>query len=90
MVRMTHLDWIRDQPCCVPRCLREPIEAHHVRTAANSGTALKPDDMEVIPLCAYHHRLVHRMGQKTFQSFFGVDFSEVKEWCRKASGTVMP
>jgi hypothetical protein len=84
-----HLDWIRTLPCCVPGCQR-PCIPHHVRTAANSGTALKPPDTETVPLCHEHHQELHDKGRITFQRKHAVDLAEIAAWCAAASGTEMP
>jgi hypothetical protein len=51
-------------------------EAHHVRLDGNGGTGLKPGDDRVIPLCGYHHRKLHDIGQRTFSVYYGVDFEQ--------------
>lgn len=70
-----HLAFVRSQPCCVPGCTRTPVQPHHVRTAANSGTALKPPDTETVPLCVAHHAEGHRTGWRTFEDRHGVDLA---------------
>lgn len=70
-----HLAWIRAQPCCVPGCTLCPIHPHHVRTAANSGTGLKPSDRETVPLCYRHHHALHQHGQDAFRLAYGVDLA---------------
>ena len=64
---------IRALGCCVSGCWHTPIDPHHVRTAANSGTGMKPSDDFVVGICAYHHRIGHHIGWKTFQKRYGVD-----------------
>jgi hypothetical protein len=85
-----HLQWVRAQECCVPGCKVQTIHAHHIRTSANSGTALTPPDQWAVPLCFFHHRRLHYVGQETFQKVYGVDLEAVMMWCREASGTYMP
>jgi hypothetical protein len=34
--------------------------AHHVRTAENSGTGIKPKDWYTIPICDSHHQYLHK------------------------------
>jgi hypothetical protein len=38
-----------------------------VRSAANSGTALKPFASFGVPMCEFHHSEQHRIGQPAFQ-----------------------
>lgn len=85
-----HIDWVRNQPCCVPECGRWPSEAHHVRTAANSGVGLKPDDSFTVPLCRYHHDAYHRLGRSTFERECHVDLDDELRFLQAASGTEMP
>jgi hypothetical protein len=87
---MDHLAWIRRQPCCVPECGRHPSEAHHVRTAANSGTGIKPSAFFAVPLCRSHHDAYHRLGRHTFERDHGVDLDQELNFLRVASGTEMP
>ena len=41
------------------------MEFHHVRTASNSGTAMKPHDRYGISLCRTHH-VAHHNGDLDF------------------------
>ncbi len=69
-----HLAWIRTLPCAVPGCRTvQPIHAHHVRSGATAGVALKPNDADVIGLCAAHHVEGHDRGWETFESRYGLD-----------------
>lgn len=71
-----HLAYIRTLPCCVIGCRRTPIEAHHIRTAANSGTGVKPDDRWAVPLCGGpdgHHMEFHRIGRHSFERKHKID-----------------
>lgn len=81
-----HLAWIREQPCAVPGCRVKRIEAHHVRTAANAGTGVKPPDSFAIGLCQYHHtrgaESIHQLGQDTFAARHGIDLERVVDKMR--------
>jgi hypothetical protein len=85
-----HLAWIRSQPCCVPGCGLQPVEAHHVRTAANSGTGLKPSDWDTVPLCHIHHFALHARGRASFEAKYRVSLEAVMLFCQAASGSEMP
>jgi hypothetical protein len=81
-----HLAWIRCQPCAVEGLFCGGIiHAHHVRTAANSGTAMLPPDDETVPLCAIHHAEFHRAGAQTFQDAYDVDLKRVARDLRALS-----
>jgi hypothetical protein len=49
-----------------------PIEAMHIRRAANSGTGMKPSDAYCASGCAEHHRECHRIGEQTFEKRHGI------------------
>ncbi len=68
-----HLRFVRGHQCCIPGCQRTPVEAAHLRTAANSGTGLKPPDFYAIPLCQLHHALAHRFGHDKMAHESGID-----------------
>jgi hypothetical protein len=53
--------------------MRGPIEFAHVRSAANSGTGLKPSSAWGIALCSECHLLQHQIGQKAFEAKHGID-----------------
>src|SRR5690348_16304256 len=58
-----HLAFIRGCSCAV--CGARPVEAAHVRMPSlkdgkrETGTAEKPSDKWVVPLCVPHHRAQH-------------------------------
>ena len=68
-----HLELVRFLPCCVPGCWSRDIDAHHVRRAGNSGTGVKPSDAHAVPLCASHHLALHRDGEITCATEWGID-----------------
>jgi hypothetical protein len=51
------------------------VQAHHVRTAANAGTGLKPPDTAAVPLCDQHHYEGHQIGWRTFEARYRVDLA---------------
>jgi len=66
---------IRGMGCTVPNCWRTDIDLHHVRTAANSGIGMKPDDSFLVAVCRHHHRVGHQIGWKSFEKRYGVDLA---------------
>lgn len=85
-----HLAWIRRQPCCVAFCNNGDVQAHHLRTAANSGTGLKPPDLEVVPLCGDHHRELHDVGRLTFANKYSINLEAWAIFLASVSGQDMP
>ena len=63
------VDWIRGQPCLVPKC-GLPGEPCHVRTKRNHG-----DPENVVPLCRWHHREQHERGVKDFSYRYGLNLT---------------
>lgn len=63
-----HLDFIRQQPCCV--CGGIDTEAAHIRIGSpdhgkrGTGMAEKPSDRWCVPLCNKHHREQHDAGNE--------------------------
>lgn len=58
-----HKAYIESQPCIYKagrfgRCEGDVV-LHHVRTAANSGTGIKPPHWYGVPLCHTHHGHIH-------------------------------
>ena len=76
-----HMNAVASMGCAV--CMRifgphapAPVELHHIRTGTGMGR--KASDMDVIPLCAEHHRGntgVHGLGTKGFAKVYG--FTEI-------------
>jgi hypothetical protein len=74
-----HIEFVKSLPCCVPGCLSwDTSDPHHVRTAANSGTGLKPPDSgHTVPMCHDHHLEYHQIGKRTFQAKHGIDLAQI-------------
>jgi hypothetical protein len=70
-----HRKFVRSHHCCVPGCEDGPIEFAHVRSAANSGTGVKPADWSAISLCSSHHAEQHRIGQPAFERRYGINLA---------------
>lgn len=74
-----HCDWVREHHCSVPGCQLMPIETHHIRTAANSGTGKKCSDAFVVALCRDHHRQYHNIGRDSFETRHGINAMKLAE-----------
>lgn len=68
-----HRKFVRAHQCCVPNCPGLPIQVAHVRSAANSGTGIKPADWDSIALCVAHHTQQHEVGQPAFERLYHID-----------------
>lgn len=80
-----HLSWVRSHRCCVPGCQLMPIEAAHVRRAANGGTGLKPSDAFAISLCREHHAQQHRIGEESFEKRHDINMRDLaREFYQKS------
>lgn len=72
-----HRKFVRSYACCVEGCDQGPIEFAHVRSAANSGTGIKPADFWGVSLCAHHHRESHSIGILSFEKKYKTNLSEL-------------
>ena len=50
----------------VPTPCKKQVQAHHLLKPINSvrGMGRRASDKDVIPLCYYHHNMLHRMGNE--------------------------
>jgi hypothetical protein len=73
-----YLRSIRQLPCVVCGNHIE-TEAAHIRFAdrraakSYTGKQQKPDDRWAIPLCSFHHRQQHNIGEHEFWKHYGLD-----------------
>ena len=58
-----HLRYVALQPCIV--CDRKPAQAHHLKFSQQTAMGRKVSDEFTVPLCATHHRDLHRGGNET-------------------------
>src|SRR5918993_3785758 len=72
-----HRAWVRRHHCCVPGCLRRPVECAHVRRNTDGGVALKPSDRWSISLCGEHHLEQHQVGEHALVHTYGVDLRDL-------------
>lgn len=84
-----HRSWVRKHECVaamagVDDCAGE-IEFAHVRSAANSGTGLKPHDASGVSCCRFHHAEIHRIGQPAFERKYLLDLANLAAEFAKAS-----
>ena len=67
-----YLLWVARMPCIAksPQCIGN-VSAHHVKSRKSGG-----DDLQTIPLCAFHHQEVHTIGRESFQKKYNIDFRD--------------
>lgn len=80
----SHLKWVRGHECACPDCASRvyfegKIEAAHVRTGTNGGTAQKPGDDWAIPLCSLHHRRQHEIGEAAFEKMHRINMKQIAQ-----------
>lgn len=81
-----HLAWIRGHECAVNGDDCEGrIEAAHVRGGTDGGLGKKPGDNFVLPLCSYHHRMQHVVGEAEFERVFAINMKAIAEGLWRAS-----
>jgi hypothetical protein len=85
-----HRRWVRSHSCCVPDCAVFQVEFAHLRSAANSGTGLKPHDIFGVSLCCAHHDEQHWLGVDAFDRKHGIDlWALAAEFARRSPDTEM-
>jgi hypothetical protein len=62
--------FVSNLPCALIRgeC-KGTISAHHIQTVGAGGIDAKNE----VPLCMYHHTLLHQLGQHTFAQRYELD-----------------
>lgn len=89
-----HDRWIRGLECVAtqkdPGGCSGKVRACHHRTAANSGTGLKPPSWDLWPGCDGHHGLQHQKGQPWFEKWLGLKLDQVaKDLAKQSPDTEM-
>jgi len=76
-----HLAWVRSLSCsALSLTCNGPIQAHHLLRpwVGGRGMGMKADDRNAIPLCAYHHSVLHT--QHGSESKFFHDHGRLPEY----------
>ena len=81
-VYQRHRKWLRSHECVCTMSpsyteCAGPVEVSHIRTAANSGTGLKPMDSSAVPMCSFHHRTYHQKGHNYFEIAYQLDLKKL-------------
>ncbi len=80
-----HRKWLRSHECVVSVSstfwfngfCAGMVEVSHIRTAANSGTGIKPHDSSAVPMCSSHHSEYHRIGAETWEKKYALDLARL-------------
>jgi hypothetical protein len=73
--------WQKAQPCLVIGCGRGPCEVVHT---TSGGTGRKADACHTVSLCAAHHRELHAVGVRTFESLHHLSLAACAAECERA------
>jgi hypothetical protein len=73
IVRVVFGDDLRSYGYCVPGCGADRVEITHLRSAANAGTAQKPQEAFGVSLCHTHHSEQHSLGAASFGDKYQMD-----------------
>lgn len=85
-----HEAFVRRCACVVPGCANRDIQFAHLRTAANSGIALKPASWFGVALCRSHHSQAHNIGHDSFARLYRIDLWKLaEEFVRKSPDFAM-
>ena len=65
-----HLRYVASQPCLV--CGSQPCQAHHLKYGSEYGVMMgrRVCDTLTVPLCMFHHEMLHTMGEQVFWERF--------------------
>ena len=77
----TYLRWVRAQPCVM--CGAPADDAHHAIGLHDdlSGMALTASDLFALPVCRYHHTLIHNhAGLQHWQPRWLIETLERAQW----------
>ena len=81
-----HLTFIRSLPCMIvisgENCNNNSI-AHHLTFCGGQGRGTKESDSKTVPLCPYHHSMLHNIGEKEFWKQVGIPLKMVEAYADK-------
>lgn len=72
-----HRAYVKSFGCAIRGCFAAPTDFAHLRTAANSGTGLKPRDEFGVFMCHEHHRESHQRGHRTVAEANGMTLDDL-------------
>lgn len=76
-----HLNYVRGFPCMI--CGRSPVQAHHLLTAQPKAMGKKAGDQWCVPLCLFHHRMLHDVSGNERQFMEGHNQGDYLNYARK-------
>lgn len=85
-----HLQFVRGFLCAAYKSdgCGGPIHAHHVSHAGEAAMGQKVGDDRAVPLCAFHHDEVHRIGHETFETRRKIDLNAIADKLAHASAHI--
>ena len=75
-----HRAWVRTHPCMICRCW--PVVAHHLLTAQPKAMGKKSGDQWTVPLCKFHHDMLHDVVGNERQFMEDHDQADYLEFAR--------
>lgn len=80
-----YLDWLHTLECCIPGCASKHLQkwADQARSRTEAahigprGLSTKVPDRNALPICGWHHELLHKVGPKHFWSPFNITPEEL-------------
>ncbi len=66
-----YTEYIKQQPCCITG--RLGVDPHHTKSVGSGGS-----DLSQIPLIHELHEECHKMGWRSFQAKYEIDFVEIR------------
>ena len=88
-----HKAFVRSHDCLLERngkrCNGTPVIAHHFTfIKGEGGISKKAADIYTVPLCFFHHGVLHHMGEKSFWKSWHFGLSELEyiasEFCKQS------
>tara|TARA_B100000780_G_C21014047_1_gene406186 strand:- start:263 stop:613 length:351 start_codon:yes stop_codon:yes gene_type:complete len=95
LIDLKHLAMVRGLPCMISRAdyyshSTGRSQAHHllkpnIDKFSNKGFNIKSNDSEVIPLCVYHHMILHSKfgSEKEFFKNYGMKETSGQEYAKQ-------
>jgi hypothetical protein len=66
-----YTEYIKHQPCCITG--RSNVDPHHTKSVGSGGS-----DLTQVPLIHELHQEVHKIGWRTFQEKYNIDFRDIR------------
>lgn len=81
-----HLKFVGSFPCVIKigteNCNNKSV-AHHLTFCGGQGKGTKESDSKTIPICHYHHRMLHDIGEIEFWEQVGIPLKTIEAYANK-------